>query len=850
MPPLQRAIIKVQTWFKMRSSAFAGACMREVVAARRRVAEVEGSAWEAREAAELVVAGLDAQLRATQVGCMGHHQNEWCWRQKWCINHMCKVLSGAFEVWPPPVPSMLSLRVHLKQPLAHCLLLLVNVIPSLFQPSCGIPGLQLDLEVAAATLARSSADLGHARAVNKRLLAWKVGAQPRMAALKIKMQDMGRHRWVVGVSSLAGMGGIWDPGCCGGCAGFDLERAAKLAAGGGTFDYLITKQMNILYQFVKFDGSSMLFLSEALCCQKRYAIASFKYYQQAPKHNSATHSHSILHVTARREAWLEWIGSKHGLLKRVNATLMSAHAVNMAHQRATAIGTGSDEDSGATDGSNGSRSQADGKAGASAQSSGTLVLQSKWAAERKDLKTEIESLRKQVAAERAARVEAFDRLMREAGAATGSSPAVLKSSKASPASTKPGAPQAAATVTAGNVRRSVAAGASSKSCGGAATSLQLAPPAGGPQGAAPAASDSMSASSQDLQAAYDQVCAEKQELARMLAAVRAVVPGVVASLEATGRNGVLQAALEAHASKGNAGSPQGATDDQQHGDSSREAAQGSGQGQQPDLQPGLGAEAEQGAESDAGADPSGLPALPMLTVYVPTAAAASPARAARGSVGDRLSLVSGVSTAGGDASVGSSRGGTPRSPQHPATSQLRASHSFILPAPLMGVTGHAAAGASPGLSGMHAQSPSGHVASPAHGASPSPCTMEAAGVSSPGLTPQLRPVSSGPGVRVPAGSAAMAMHLGMVAGPAPSVPSRPASARVRTSPGRGAGGIGMHAAGTGAAAVFAAKANSSNSPSEHARAQAKSLNLEFHPTVTKLSTTPISKPDNQQHLAQ
>lgn len=51
----------------MRSSAFAGLCMREVAAARRAQAGAEGAAWEAREAAELAIRGLDAQLRATQV---------------------------------------------------------------------------------------------------------------------------------------------------------------------------------------------------------------------------------------------------------------------------------------------------------------------------------------------------------------------------------------------------------------------------------------------------------------------------------------------------------------------------------------------------------------------------------------------------------------------------------------------------------------------------------------------------------------------------------------------------------------------------------------------------------------
>lgn len=34
---------------------------------------------------------------------------------------------------------------------------------------------QVDLELAAAALARSSADLGHALTSNKKLLAWKVG---------------------------------------------------------------------------------------------------------------------------------------------------------------------------------------------------------------------------------------------------------------------------------------------------------------------------------------------------------------------------------------------------------------------------------------------------------------------------------------------------------------------------------------------------------------------------------------------------------------------------------------------------------------------------------------------------
>ncbi len=128
---MQRAIIKVQTWFRMRASAFQGICMREVLEARRRAADAEGRLWEEREASEQRLDALQHQLRGTQS----------------------------------------------------------------------------DLEVSAALLAKSSADLTHALASNKRLLGWKVSAQPRMAALQTRIADVTRNReaWLEWVNSKRGL---------------------------------------------------------------------------------------------------------------------------------------------------------------------------------------------------------------------------------------------------------------------------------------------------------------------------------------------------------------------------------------------------------------------------------------------------------------------------------------------------------------------------------------------------------------------------------------------------------------------------------------------------------------------
>ncbi|KAG2497986.1 hypothetical protein HYH03_004245 [Edaphochlamys debaryana] len=63
---LQRAISKVQAWFKMRSSAFLTACMTEVAAARARAESLEAELWEGRERAELAMEQLATQLKATQ----------------------------------------------------------------------------------------------------------------------------------------------------------------------------------------------------------------------------------------------------------------------------------------------------------------------------------------------------------------------------------------------------------------------------------------------------------------------------------------------------------------------------------------------------------------------------------------------------------------------------------------------------------------------------------------------------------------------------------------------------------------------------------------------------------------
>ncbi|GLI68729.1 hypothetical protein VaNZ11_013219, partial [Volvox africanus] len=63
---LQCSITKVQSWFKMRSSTFLTACMKEVAAARGRAEALEAELWEVRERNEITVDQLMTQLRATQ----------------------------------------------------------------------------------------------------------------------------------------------------------------------------------------------------------------------------------------------------------------------------------------------------------------------------------------------------------------------------------------------------------------------------------------------------------------------------------------------------------------------------------------------------------------------------------------------------------------------------------------------------------------------------------------------------------------------------------------------------------------------------------------------------------------
>ncbi|GAX75359.1 hypothetical protein CEUSTIGMA_g2803.t1 [Chlamydomonas eustigma] len=110
---MQRAMVKVQTWFKMRSNAFQTACMREVLRARDKVQGMEAAMWEERERSELAIEQLSSQLAATQA----------------------------------------------------------------------------DLEVANASLAKSTTDLVHARASNKKLMAWRVSELPRTEALRIQLAE-------------------------------------------------------------------------------------------------------------------------------------------------------------------------------------------------------------------------------------------------------------------------------------------------------------------------------------------------------------------------------------------------------------------------------------------------------------------------------------------------------------------------------------------------------------------------------------------------------------------------------------------------------------------------------------
>ncbi|GIL43563.1 hypothetical protein Vafri_1199, partial [Volvox africanus] len=63
---LQCSITKVQSWFKMRSSTFLTACMKEVAAARGRAETLEAELWEVRERNDITVDQLMTQLRATQ----------------------------------------------------------------------------------------------------------------------------------------------------------------------------------------------------------------------------------------------------------------------------------------------------------------------------------------------------------------------------------------------------------------------------------------------------------------------------------------------------------------------------------------------------------------------------------------------------------------------------------------------------------------------------------------------------------------------------------------------------------------------------------------------------------------
>eukprot|EP00798_Chlamydomonas_sp_ICE-L_P018315 gene18315-24777_t len=125
---MHRVIVKVQSWFKIRSSAFQTACMREVTAAREKALELEAWMWENRERSELAIEQLQRQLKATQ----------------------------------------------------------------------------RDLQVVSSTLSKSSLDLNHALASNKRLLQC---TQPRVEALRNKISEITKNReaWLEWVGSKAGL---------------------------------------------------------------------------------------------------------------------------------------------------------------------------------------------------------------------------------------------------------------------------------------------------------------------------------------------------------------------------------------------------------------------------------------------------------------------------------------------------------------------------------------------------------------------------------------------------------------------------------------------------------------------
>lgn len=538
-----------------------------------------------------------------------------------------------------------------------------------------------------------------------------------------------------------------------------------------------------------------------------------------------------------REAWLEWIGSKHGLMARVNETLMSAYASGVAQNEAggqLAV-TSTPARSSPGDRRVGGHVMLRGVAGgggelfaegeedrggvAPAAAARQRQVESLWESERRELKSEVESLRRQVMAERAARAEAFEKLAREVAARTGGAGGFQAAAVSNRAGSPPRgwlpsavAGSAAAVSVAAGVRRAVAAGSNSTHKSGAEglravpTEPQLLPPSllpaalaaptlglpnqitTGLPNLAPAPAPNL-ASPAELQAAYDAVCAEKAELARMLAAVKAVVPGVVASLEAGGS------------------APPATGDNTAVGsDSTKQAAGG------PQLR----------------AQPSS------------TGSAAEP-----------------------EASASHMYPSQPPSP-------TKASYSFIPPAPAMSVSGHAPTPQQPGSTSS--APPPAPTASPRNntagagtgsaGASPrdvlpaSPSTHHTTAAHGVGngahAQGRMRPQSAASSPRSSAaGALSLSGSFGVGAlgssGVVGSPTGRPGSARLRASPARvgGAGGGGLHAAGAGAAAVFAARtsagAPTAPSPSEAAWVAARSApsGPALQVTATRLSTAPV-----------
>ena len=99
---------------------------------------------------------------------------------------------------------------------------------------------QTDLELASSSLSKSDADLAHARASNKRLMAWRVSELPRTEALRVQLAEAhrggGRDRRG-GNGTDAGRqrpsprgGSVYSPR---GAAGLSLTAAAAAAAAGG-----------------------------------------------------------------------------------------------------------------------------------------------------------------------------------------------------------------------------------------------------------------------------------------------------------------------------------------------------------------------------------------------------------------------------------------------------------------------------------------------------------------------------------------------------------------------------------------------------------------------------------------